>query len=79
VAIAVCLVAIVFISVLLGAILPLAMKCFQIDPAHSSTTIQVVMDILGGLDCSSSVLMHMLSQLCIWMLHSGMWNILALI
>jgi Divalent cation transporter len=49
VAIAVCLVAIVFISVLLGAILPLAMKCFQIDPAHSSTTIQVVMDILGVL------------------------------
>mmetsp|Transcript_22981 Transcript_22981/g.26223 ORF Transcript_22981/g.26223 Transcript_22981/m.26223 type:complete len:102 (+) Transcript_22981:1104-1409(+) len=35
------------ISVLLGATLPLGMKMVGIDPAHSSTTIQVVMDILG--------------------------------
>jgi len=41
------LVAIVFISVLLGAVLPLLMKFCKIDPAHSSTTIQVIMDILG--------------------------------
>jgi len=41
------LVAIVFISVFLGAVLPLVMKFFRVDPAHSSTTIQVVMDILG--------------------------------
>jgi len=38
---------IVMISVLLGASLPLGMKMLGIDPAHSSTTIQVLMDILG--------------------------------
>uniref|UniRef100_A0A6U3RF58 SLC41A/MgtE integral membrane domain-containing protein n=1 Tax=Ditylum brightwellii TaxID=49249 RepID=A0A6U3RF58_9STRA len=38
---------IVIISIFLGALLPLGMKMVGIDPAHSSTTIQVVMDILG--------------------------------
>jgi Mg/Co/Ni transporter MgtE len=38
---------IVFSSVCLGAILPLILKRLRVDPAHSSTTIQVVMDILG--------------------------------
>ena len=38
---------IVLISVILGATLPLAMRWVGIDPAHSSTTIQVLMDILG--------------------------------
>jgi Mg/Co/Ni transporter MgtE len=38
---------IVMISVVLGAILPLGMRMVGIDPAHSSTTIQVIMDILG--------------------------------
>lgn len=38
---------IVIISIVLGALLPLGMKKVGIDPAHSSTTIQVVMDILG--------------------------------
>ena len=38
---------IVFTSVCLGAILPLILKKLRIDPAHSSTTIQVIMDILG--------------------------------
>jgi Mg/Co/Ni transporter MgtE len=38
---------IVIISVILGALLPLAMKQVGIDPAHSSTTIQVAMDIIG--------------------------------
>ena len=38
---------IVFISVAIGAMLPLGMKRIGIDPAHASTTIQVVMDILG--------------------------------
>jgi len=40
---------IVFISVCLGAILPLILEKIGIDPAHSSTTIQVIMDILGVL------------------------------
>lgn len=40
---------IVFTSVCLGAILPLILKKLHIDPAHSSTTIQVIMDILGVL------------------------------
>ena len=47
VAITVSLCTIVWTSVLLGAILPLGMKSLHIDPAHSSTTIQVLMDILG--------------------------------
>ena len=38
---------IVIISVILGASLPLAMEAVGIDPAHSSTTIQVIMDITG--------------------------------
>ena len=38
---------IVIISIILGALMPLGMKKLGIDPAHSSTTIQVVMDILG--------------------------------
>ncbi|GKZ00007.1 hypothetical protein MPSEU_000954100 [Mayamaea pseudoterrestris] len=39
--------AIVFTSVCLGAVLPLILKRVGVDPAHSSTTIQVAMDILG--------------------------------
>jgi len=38
---------IVFISICLGAVLPLLLEKLKIDPAHSSTTIQVIMDILG--------------------------------
>lgn len=38
---------IVFSSICLGAVLPLLLKKLRVDPAHSSTTIQVVMDILG--------------------------------
>lgn len=39
---------IVFSSICLGAVLPLLLQKLGVDPAHSSTTIQVVMDILGG-------------------------------
>ena len=39
---------IVLSSVCLGAVLPLGLQRIGVDPAHSSTTIQVVMDILGG-------------------------------
>lgn len=42
---------IVFSSICLGAVLPLFLKALGVDPAHSSTTIQVVMDILGVLLC----------------------------
>jgi Mg/Co/Ni transporter MgtE len=51
--------AIVAISVALGSTLPLAMKKVGIDPAHSSTTIQVLMDITGVLItvCVSSVVL----------------------
>lgn len=38
---------IVFISICLGAVLPLMLRKIDVDPAHSSTTIQVIMDILG--------------------------------
>mmetsp|Transcript_30237 Transcript_30237/g.55555 ORF Transcript_30237/g.55555 Transcript_30237/m.55555 type:complete len:135 (-) Transcript_30237:291-695(-) len=40
---------IVFSSICLGAVLPLLLQKAGVDPAHSSTTIQVVMDILGVL------------------------------
>jgi Mg/Co/Ni transporter MgtE len=35
------------ISILMGAVLPLGINSVGIDPAHSSTTIQVVMEIMG--------------------------------
>jgi len=38
---------IVLSSIGLGAVLPLLLQKLKVDPAHSSTTIQVVMDILG--------------------------------
>ena len=40
---------IVLTSVCLGVMLPLLLEKLGIDPAHSSTTIQVIMDILGVL------------------------------
>ena len=49
VAVTTSLCAIVLISVGIGNMLPLGMKKCGIDPAHSSTTIQVVMDIMGVL------------------------------
>lgn len=38
---------IVLCSICLGAVLPLGLRRIGVDPAHSSTTIQVLMDILG--------------------------------
>ena len=43
------LLVIVMTSIVIGATLPLLMYHVNIDPAHSSTTIQVLMDILGVL------------------------------
>ena len=52
-AICLALMVIVFISVVTGALLPLLLHAGGIDPAHSSTTIQVIMDISGVLiSCS---------------------------
>jgi len=36
-------------SVVLGALLPLLLNSLRLDAAHASTTIQVVMDVLGVL------------------------------
>ena len=47
IAITTSLLLIVVISVIVGATLPLGMHAVGIDPAHSSTTIQVIMDITG--------------------------------
>eukprot|EP00527_Entomoneis_sp_CCMP2396_P006173 CAMPEP_0198147546 /NCGR_PEP_ID=MMETSP1443-20131203/36508_1 /TAXON_ID=186043 /ORGANISM="Entomoneis sp., Strain CCMP2396" /LENGTH=256 /DNA_ID=CAMNT_0043811931 /DNA_START=318 /DNA_END=1088 /DNA_ORIENTATION=- len=47
VAITTALLFIVFSSICLGAVLPLGLKKIGVDPAHSSTSIQVIMDILG--------------------------------
>ncbi len=41
------LLSIVFVSIVIGSLLPLILEYFKLDPAHASTTIQVVMDILG--------------------------------
>jgi Mg/Co/Ni transporter MgtE len=41
------LISIVFTSVLCGSLLPMILFYFKLDPAHSSTSIQVIMDILG--------------------------------
>jgi Mg/Co/Ni transporter MgtE len=41
--------AIVFFSVIIGSLLPFALKFFGFDPVHASTSIQVIMDISGVL------------------------------
>ena len=38
---------IVFISIIVGALLPILFQVMKLDPANSSTTIQVIMDISG--------------------------------
>ena len=48
-AICISLMTIVFISIISGSLLPFLLQALKLDPAHSSTTIQVVMDILGVL------------------------------
>jgi len=40
---------IVLISIVVGAMLPLLFDTFGLDPANTSTTIQVIMDISGVL------------------------------
>mmetsp|Transcript_3739 Transcript_3739/g.5100 ORF Transcript_3739/g.5100 Transcript_3739/m.5100 type:complete len:424 (-) Transcript_3739:210-1481(-) len=47
IAVTVILAVIVFTSIIIGVTLPLALNRIGIDPVHSSTTIQVIMDILG--------------------------------
>jgi cation transporter-like permease len=49
IAITASLILITFISIVGGAILPLFLKFLKLDPAHASTTIQVIMDISGVL------------------------------
>lgn len=49
VAITLTLMIIVFISIVTGALLPLLLQQCRLDPAHSSTSIQVIMDISGVL------------------------------
>eukprot|EP01033_Poteriospumella_lacustris_P009365 gene9365-6708_t len=48
-AIALALVSIVVSSIVIGTVLPLLFQAVGVDPAHSSTTIQVIMDISGVL------------------------------
>ena len=40
---------IVSTSVILGTILPLLLQSIKVDAAHASTTIQVIMDVMGVL------------------------------
>lgn len=51
-AIAASLAAIVAVSIVLGALLPLLLHRASIDPAHAGATIQVIMDLFGvGITC----------------------------
>ena len=45
IAIAVSLYVVVITSIIVGAALPLLLNAASIDPAHASTTIQVIMDV----------------------------------
>lgn len=47
---------IVFMSICLGAVLPLFLKKLGIDPAHSSTTIQVSETTLGVTDNDETII-----------------------
>ena len=47
IAIAASLLAIVFISIVVGASLPLLLHRLRLDPAHAGATIQVIMDLAG--------------------------------
>ena len=49
ISITIALMLIVFISVVVGALLPIFFQAVHLDPANSSTTIQVIMDISGVL------------------------------
>lgn len=49
IAITIALISIVLMSVVVGALLPLIFQTIGLDPANSSTTIQVIMDISGVL------------------------------
>ena len=46
-AISTSLLAIVFTSVIIGALLPLLLQRCHCDPAHAGATIQVIMDLAG--------------------------------
>ena len=41
------LMCIVFVSVFVGALLPLLLHAIKVDPAHAATSVQVIMDISG--------------------------------
>lgn len=47
ISITIALMIVVFVSIILGTLLPIFLEMIRIDPAHSSTSIQVIMDILG--------------------------------
>jgi Mg/Co/Ni transporter MgtE len=75
IAITAALALIVFTSICLGAILPLILKRVGVDPAHSSTSIQVIMDILGvvcAVVVSGLVLDSQLGKMLISKLTGGM-------
>lgn len=58
VAITITLMLITFFSIILGSILPFILQKVHLDPVHSSTIIQVIMDILGVLlTCSIATLL----------------------
>ena len=60
---------IVIISIVLGATMPLAMQLVGIDPANSSTTIQVFMDILGVTITVQVSRLILDSQFSLWLSH----------
>lgn len=71
IAITLTLVIIVFISIITGALLPLLLQQCRLDPAHSSTSIQVIMDISGVCQLSSSSPLLPFSSLLSFVLHGA--------
>eukprot|EP01032_Pedospumella_encystans_P018160 gene18160-20682_t len=57
VTVTIALMMIVFISIVVGALLPILFQVMNLDPANSSTTIQVIMDI-SGVFCSCANIGH---------------------
>ena len=73
IAIAVSLYVVVITSIIIGAALPLLLNAASIDPAHASTTIQVIMDISGVLIvCVVSAIVLESGLLPQWLLESDL-------
>ena len=75
VAITLALVLIVLISIIVGSILPLFLQYIRIDPAHASTTIQVIMDISGvAITCFVATILLETPLGKVFLIQTGFWD-----